>query len=52
MNSENTAQDQSKFSQYLQSLHSRYQGVIEGSVPDYIPELALANPHWFGISIE
>ncbi|MEM9772880.1 MAG: glutaminase A, partial [Cyanobacteria bacterium P01_D01_bin.73] len=40
-----------QFDNYLESLHQRYGKVAEGSVPGYIPELALANPHWFGISI-
>jgi glutaminase len=35
----------------LQELHEKYRGVNDGIVADYIPELALANPDWFGISI-
>ncbi|HYO23488.1 MAG TPA: glutaminase A [Lacipirellulaceae bacterium] len=35
----------------LQELHARYRGVSEGRVADYIPELALAHPDWFGISV-
>jgi glutaminase len=34
----------------LQELHARYRGVADGKVADYIPELALAKPEWFGIS--
>jgi glutaminase len=36
---------------YLQDLHQRLMPVIDGMVADYIPELALADPGWFGISI-
>jgi glutaminase len=35
----------------LQELHAKYRGVAEGKVADYIPELALADPNWFGISV-
>lgn len=35
----------------LQELHARYAPVTEGKVADYIPELAKADPNWFGISI-
>ena len=37
--------------QYLNELHSRYKGVKDGAVASYIPELARANPDWFGISV-
>jgi glutaminase len=36
---------------YLQSLHARHAGVMDGKVADYIPELSKADPHWFGICI-
>jgi glutaminase len=36
---------------YLDSIHLRFASLMEGAVADYIPELALANPNWFGISI-
>ncbi len=36
---------------YLARLHTKYSGFQEGSVADYIPELAKANPDWFGICI-
>ena len=36
---------------YLSALHSRYRDTNEGKVADYIPELTLANPDWFGICI-
>ena len=35
----------------LQELHAKYRGVDDGKVADYIPELALARPEWFGISV-
>jgi glutaminase len=35
----------------LQDLHAKYRGVNDGKVADYIPELALAKPEWFGISV-
>lgn len=36
---------------YLKDLHARYRSFKEGTVADYIPELAKANPDWFGICI-
>ena len=39
----------SPFRAYLNDLHEKYQSLNEGAVADYIPELALANPDWFGI---
>lgn len=36
---------------FLRSLHGRYAGLTAGSVADYIPELAKADPEWFGIAI-
>jgi len=36
---------------YLQELHSRYANLHEGEVATYIPELAKANPDWFGICL-
>ena len=35
----------------LRDLHAKYRPLDDGSVADYIPELANANPDWFGISI-
>jgi glutaminase len=35
----------------LRELHSRYLAVNEGAVASYIPELAKANPDWFGLSV-
>lgn len=34
----------------LRELHSEFQSVHDGDVADYIPELARADPDWFGIS--
>src|SRR5262245_9773534 len=36
---------------YLEELHTRYAGLKEGQVATYIPELAKANPDWFGICL-
>lgn len=41
----------SPFRNYLRELQEKYQGVKEGKVADYIPELALANPDWFGVCV-
>ncbi len=35
----------------LQELHAKYKSVSDGTVADYIPELALAKPEWFGLSL-
>jgi glutaminase len=37
--------------QLIQSLHKKYLPHQEGNIASYIPELAKANPNWFGISI-
>ena len=37
--------------QILNDLHAKYKLVSHGKVADYIPELAKANPDWFGISM-
>ncbi|MEO0455298.1 MAG: glutaminase A [Cyanobacteria bacterium P01_A01_bin.114] len=39
----------SPFRNYLNDLHEKYQSLNEGAIADYIPELALAKPEWFGI---
>jgi glutaminase len=39
------------FRETLGALHAKYQSVTEGKVADYIPELAKADPNWFGISV-
>jgi glutaminase len=36
---------------YLHALHERFREVDDGTVASYIPELAKADPRWFGISI-
>jgi len=36
---------------YLHELHSRHASLQEGNVATYIPELATANPEWFGICL-
>ena len=41
----------SPIARYLKSLHARHAGLAEGAVADYIPELAKADPNWFGICI-
>ncbi|MGF1523724.1 MAG: glutaminase A [Leptolyngbyaceae cyanobacterium] len=41
----------SPFRRYLTELHEKYQSLNEGAVADYIPELALAKPEWFGICV-
>lgn len=35
----------------LKELHQKYLPVTEGAVANYIPELAEANPNWFGICV-
>lgn len=39
------------FRETLNGLHAKYQSLTDGRVADYIPELAKANPNWFGISV-
>lgn len=36
---------------YLESLHKEYLQLDSGEVATYIPELAKANPDWFGITV-
>jgi glutaminase len=36
---------------YLEQLHREFAGVTDGKVATYIPELAKANPDWFGIAL-
>jgi glutaminase len=36
---------------YLERLHSRHASLAEGAVATYIPELAKADPAWFGIAL-
>src|SRR5262249_6750316 len=35
----------------LREMHARLQPNTDGKVADYIPELAKADPNWFGISV-
>jgi len=42
---------QSPIQTYLEGLHSRLAGLNDGAVASYIPELAKANPNWFGICL-
>jgi glutaminase len=35
----------------LREIHTKYKDFNEGAVANYIPELARANPKWFGIAI-
>ncbi len=41
----------SSFGDYLQSLLDAFRDVTEGSVANYIPELAIVDPNLFGISV-
>ncbi|MEA5448209.1 glutaminase A [Leptolyngbya sp. CCNP1308] len=41
----------SPFRNYLSDLHRQYLSLTDGAVADYIPELALADPSWFGIAV-
>ena len=36
---------------YLEQLHAEFSRVTDGKVATYIPELAKANPNWFGICL-
>ncbi|MEL6225320.1 MAG: glutaminase A, partial [Cyanobacteria bacterium J06627_8] len=41
----------SPFRRYLSELHEKYQGLTDGHLADYIPELASADPNLFGICV-
>ncbi|MBW4655305.1 MAG: glutaminase A [Kaiparowitsia implicata GSE-PSE-MK54-09C] len=41
----------SPFRNYLSDLHRKYLPLTDGAVADYIPELALADPSWFGVAV-
>lgn len=41
----------SPFRATLRDLHARYGPLADGRVADYIPELATADPSWFGIAV-
>lgn len=36
---------------FLEALHTELQGVTDGTVANYIPELGRANPDWLGIAL-
>lgn len=36
---------------FLKELHEKYQPLRDGKIADYIPELAKADPDWFGVCI-
>jgi glutaminase len=36
---------------FLRDLHAKYQGLTDGKVADYIPELTKADPNWFGVCL-
>jgi glutaminase len=44
-------QNGSPIARYLESLHERFRTLDAGAVATYIPELASADPSWFGISV-
>jgi glutaminase len=39
----------SPVAEYLETVHDEYRSIRAGAVADYIPELAKADPDWFGI---
>lgn len=39
------------FHRYLERVHARLAALRDGAVATYIPELAKADPNWFGISV-
>jgi len=41
----------SPFNDYLVKLHQKYSLVNDGKITDYIPELTIAQPEWFGIAV-
>ena len=51
LNSKAPAAQPSPVLEYLQQLHTEFAPVKDGKVATYIPELAKANPDWFGISL-
>ena len=36
---------------FLRDLHAKYQGLSDGKVADYIPEISKADPNWFGLCL-
>jgi glutaminase len=51
MNSQTTTPFTSPVLDYLQHVHRRYVELSDGRVATYIPELAKADPRWFGICL-
>ncbi len=41
----------SSFQSFLNDLHLKYKLLRDGTVANYIPELAKANPDWFSICV-
>jgi glutaminase len=51
MSHDSAAAITSPIQDYLQELHARHASLRDGLVATYIPELAKANPDWFGICL-
>src|ERR1041385_2898107 len=51
MQNESNGVPTSPIQDFLSELHARHAGLRDGKVATYIPELAKANPDWFGICI-
>ena len=51
MQSNTTPLCSSPVQDYLDELHAEYSGIAEGKVANYIPELAKADPNWFGAGV-
>lgn len=51
MSQESVAATHSPIQDFLQELHARHATLCDGQVATYIPELAKANPDWFGICL-
>ena len=51
MSSSTSLESSSPILDYLKELHKTYAGLLEGTVASYIPELAKADPNWFGIAL-
>jgi glutaminase len=49
--SRETIEMKSPIQEYLERLHRKYVELRDGEVATYIPELAKANPEWFGICL-
>lgn len=51
MTNEKASLTSSPISDQLEELYRKFSGITEGEVATYIPELATADPNWFGICI-